>query len=171
MLGLQPIDLVAFAILVFATLRGMGLGLIREACSIGALAAAVIAVRVWRQPLAHWLQNPSGLSVRYDFAPWLAGVLLAVGVLVAVGIFARVMRQGARAAGLGLFDRLGGAAIGAVEGAIAAGALLFVIGAVLGRSHTLLSGSRSFAMLQRAEQIAESRQLPPPDVAAAPPKR
>ena len=71
----------------------------------------------------------------------------------------------ARAVGLGWFDRLGGAAIGAAEGAIAAGALLFVIGGVLGREHALLTTSRSFAMLQRAEHIAELRQ---PDVAAAP---
>jgi len=168
--GLRPIDLVAFAILLVAALRGMSLGLIREAFSIGALAAAVIAVRVWNEPFGHWLQRASLNSIPHKFVPWLAGALLAVAVIAAVATFGAVMRQGARAVGLGFFDRIAGAALGIAEGAIAAGVLLFVVGTVLGRDHTLLLGSRSFALLERAEQIARPA-VPMPDVAAPPPGR
>ena len=171
MAGLGLIDIVAFAILLVTVLRGMSLGLIREVFSLGALAAAVIAVRVWNEPFAHWLQHASGNSLPHYLVPWLGGVLIAVGVVVAVATFGRVMRQGARAVGLGLFDRLGGAALGVAEGALAAGVLLFVIGGVLGRSHALVATSRSFALLERAERFADTRALPAPDVAAPPQTR
>ena len=168
MVGTGPIDVIAGAILVVAALRGMSLGLIREAFSIGALAAAVIAVRVWNEPFAHWLQRTSGNQLPAYLLPWVAGFLLAVVVVAAVGTFGRVMRQGARAVGLGFFDRLGGAAVGAAEGALAAGVLLLVLGGMLGRDHALLTASRSFALLERAEHFADARPGLAPDVAAPP---
>jgi len=166
--GLGPIDFVALAILAIAALRGTSLGLIREAFSIGALAAAVVAVRVWNEPFTHWVQNSTRGALPFDLAPWIAGGFLAIAVIAAVAIFGRVMRQGARAVGLGWFDRLGGAALGAAEGALAAGVLLFVIGSVLGRDHTLLQRSRSFALLVRAEQVVAAAPGLEPDVAAPP---
>ena len=80
-------------------------------------------------------------------------------------MFGRVMRQGARAVGLGFFDRLGGAALGVAEGALAAGLLLFVIGSVLGREP--LAG-RGLALLRaaRARRAARRRAQRRPDVAA-----
>jgi membrane protein required for colicin V production len=168
LLGLEPIDFVALAVLLIAALRGMSLGLIREVFSLGAFAAAVIAVRVWNEPFGHWLQRASGNQLPHNLVPWLAGVLLAIAVVAAVATFGRVMRQGARAVGLGFFDRLGGAALGIAEGALAAGILLFVIGGVLGRTHSLVAGSRSFALLERAQQLTAARTAPGPDVAAPP---
>jgi membrane protein required for colicin V production len=170
-LGLGPIDFLALAILVIAALRGLSLGLIREAFSLGALAAAVVAVRVWNEPFTHWVQNATRGMLPFDLAPWIAGGFLALGVIAAVGIFGRVMRQGARAVGLGFFDRLAGAALGAAEGALAAGVLLFVIGGVLGRDHALLQGSRSFALLERAERVVAAAPRLTPDVAAPPRQR
>jgi membrane protein required for colicin V production len=166
MLGLGPIDVIAGAILLIAALRGMSLGLIREAFSIGALAAAVIAVRVWNEPFAHWIQRASGNQLPAYLLPWVAGMLLAIAVIAAVGTFGRVMRQGARAVGLGFFDRIGGAAIGAAEGVLAAGVLLLALGGMLGHDHALLTSSRSFALLQSAERFADAK--PAPDVAAPP---
>jgi membrane protein required for colicin V production len=165
MAGLVPLDLLAFAILLIAALRGLSIGLIREAFSIGALGAAVIAVRVWNEPFTHWLQNSSQGGLPHDLAPWISGALLGTGVILSVAIFGRVMRQGVRAVGLGWFDRLAGAALGAAEGALVAGVLLFAIGSVLGPSHTLLAGSRSYALLERARQTPALVT----DVAAPPP--
>jgi membrane protein required for colicin V production len=162
-----PIDLLAFAILLIAALRGLTLGLIREAFSIGALGAAVIAVRVWNEPFMRWLQNSSHGGLPADLAPWISGALLTTVVIASVAIFGRVMRQGARAVGLGWFDRIAGAALGAAEGALAAGLLLFAIGSALGPSHTLLAGSRSYALFERVRQ---STALSATDVAAPPPR-
>jgi membrane protein required for colicin V production len=168
---LQPIDLLAVAILGVAALRGLFLGLIREVFSIGALAAAVVAVRVWNEPFADWLIRASDHQLGGVTARWVAGALIAVGAIAGVGTFGKVMGQGARAVGLGWFDRAGGAALGVAEGAIATGALLLVIGSVLGRGHELLVSSRSLALLERFERVADVRSLVGPDVAAPPPER
>jgi membrane protein required for colicin V production len=166
MAGFAPLDLLAGVILLIAVLRGLALGLIREAFSIGALAAAVIAVRVWNEPFTRWLQNTSQGGLPHAIAPWISGAILGVTVILSVAIFGRVMRQGARAVGLGWFDRLAGGALGAAEGALAAGLLLFAIGAVLGPSHELLARSRSYAWVERVRQAPA---LAPIDVAAPPP--
>jgi uncharacterized membrane protein required for colicin V production len=162
------LDLIVLAIVALATARGVVIGMLREAISIAVLGAAVIAVKVWNAPLANWLQSPTGASVRYDAAPWLAGALLAIAVTAAVATFARMMRQGARALARNSLDRLGGGALGVVEGAIVAGLAVFVVGAWLGRSHALLSPSRSLALLERTEQFSGARAPAAPDVAAPP---
>jgi membrane protein required for colicin V production len=170
MAGLQPIDIVALGIVGFAAMRGLFLGLIREAFSIGALAAAVVAVRIWNEPLADWLVDLTGGELGRAIAPWVSGSLLAVLVIAAVGTFGRVMRQGARAAGLGMFDRLGGAALGFAEGALATGVLLLVLSSAFGRHNSVVARSRSYALLQRFEAFA-SAEAPAADVAAPPRER
>ena len=165
--SVAPIDLVAAAILGIAGLRGLFLGLIREAFSIGALAAAVVAVRAFRVPVAEWLLATSGGAISEGVAPWAAAGALGVGAIAAVTIAGRVMRIGARVAGLRWADRAGGAALGVAEGAIAAGALVLVAGALLGRAHPLLAQSRSLAALEQLERAAEP--IRAADVAAPPP--
>ena len=165
--SVAPVDLVAAAILGIAGLRGLFLGLIREAFSIGALAAAVVAVRVFREPMGDWLVATSGGGISEGVAPWAASGALAVGAIAAVTVAGRVMRVGARVAGLRWADRAGGAALGLAEGAIAAGALVLVAGALLGRSHPVLADSRSVAALEQLERAAQ--QAPRGDVAAPPP--
>jgi membrane protein required for colicin V production len=167
MAGLAPIDLLACAILGIAMLRGLSIGMIREAFSFAALGAAVIVVRVWNDPFMRWLQNSSRGGLPSDLAPWISGALLATVVIASVAIFGRVMRQGARAVGLGWLDRLGGAALGAAEGALAAGVLLYAIGTVFGPTSEPVAHSRSYALLER---VRHSTALAPRDVAAPPPR-
>jgi membrane protein required for colicin V production len=169
MSGFQPIDIVVVAIVGIAAMRGLFLGLIREAFSIGALAGAVIAVRIWNEPFSDWLVDATRGRLG-ELAPWLSGALLAIGVIAAVGVFGRVMRHGARAVGLGWFDRAGGVALGIAEGALATGALLLVITSALGRHHTVIAGSRSLALMERFEELREGRARVP-DVAAPPSER
>jgi uncharacterized membrane protein required for colicin V production len=165
------LDLIALAIVALATARGVVIGMLREAISIAVLGAAVIAVRVWNASLANWLQSPTGASIRYDVAPWLAGALLAIAVMAAVATYLRVMRQGVRALAPNSLDRLGGGALGVVEGVIVAGLAMFVVGAWLGRSHALLAPSRSLALLERTEQFSGAHAPAAPDVAAPPRSR
>ena len=170
MSGLQPIDIVALGIVGIAALRGMFLGLIREAFSIGALASAVIAVRIWNEPFSDWLVDISNGHLGRGLAPWVSGALIAIAVIAGVGTFGRVMRQGARAVGLGWFDRVAGAALGFAEGALAMGALLLVITRALGRHHIVVAGSQSLALIERFEELRD-RTPAAPDVAAPPAKR
>jgi uncharacterized membrane protein required for colicin V production len=161
-------DLIVLAIVALATARGVVIGMLREAISIAVLGTAVIAVRVWNAPFANWLQSPTGASVRYDAAPWLAGALLAIAVTAAVATFAHVMRKDVRALARNSLDRVGGGTLGVVEGVIVAGLAVFVVGAWLGRSHALLAPSRSLALLERTEQLSGAPASAAPDVAAPP---
>jgi membrane protein required for colicin V production len=166
---IQPIDLVAATVLGIAALRGVFLGLIREAFSIAALAAGVVAVRVWNEPTAAWLFDVTDGWISAAVAPWVAGALLAVTAIAVVGFAGSMTRKGARAAGLGWADRAAGAALGLAEGAIVAGVLLLVLAATIGRGHQILAGSRTLAALERIERVAGERQYHVRDVAAPAP--
>ena len=165
--SVAPIDLVAAAILGIAGLRGLFRGLIRETFSFGSLAAAYVAVRMFRIPVGQWLFVNSQGAISEGAAPWVAAGLLVVAAIAAVTIASRLVRVGARVAGLRWADRAGGAALGVAEGAIAAGALVLIAGAILGRGHPLLAESRSLAALERLEQAAGTTVSA--DVAAPPP--
>jgi len=151
---LRPVDLIALVLVTVAILRGFYLGLIREAFSLCALAAAGFAVHVWVHPLATWLVRESDGRVGTTLAPWLAGAALAVAVIAAVGILGRMIGRGARAIGLGWADRAGGAALGFAEGAVALGLLFTVISGAIGRHHAFLEDSKSFAVYEQLVRVA-----------------
>lgn len=160
---IAPVDGVIAAIFLVAVARGMWIGLIREGFSIAALGAAVIAVRLWRAPVAQWLEPSLG-----GFAEWIGGAALAVAAIAAVAITGRVVRRGAQAAGLGWADRLGGGALGLAEGALVVAVLLTVADWTVGRDHPALADSRSIEALAQAQQFVAARSSALPDVAAPP---
>ena len=169
--GASPVDIAVGVILAVALLRGLLLGLVREAFSIAAVGAACIAVRNYGSAAADWLVAETGGQIGSDVAPWLAGVGVAVASIAVVVLVGRLLRRGARWAGLGWIDRAGGAVLGAAEGLMVVAILLLVAGEVLGREHPALAASRSLAALERAEQVASSGQWRSADVAAPPPER
>ncbi len=163
----------AIAVLVgLLALRGLLRGAIREAFSLGALAAAVLAVRTLDLSLTRWLEpwlaaHLSPLAVRV-----LAITLLVAGAVALVSTAGALVRRGLRAAGLGFADRIGGAALGAIEGALLAALVLFGASLLLGPDHPLLRESRSytaFAQLRDAIRGGPPRGAPP--AVAAPPRR
>ncbi len=152
MAELRTVDLVMGAILGVAMLRGVWLGLIREAFSIGALGGAVIAVRLGNPALAAVLTQHTDLDAL--IAPYVSGALIAIATVWVVAMSGRVLRRGAQVAGLGWADRLGGAALGVAEGAVVAGVLLVIATAALGRSHPMIRDTRSLAALTELERMA-----------------
>lgn len=155
MRDLPAIDAICLALLLLAALRGIAIGLVREAFSLAALVAALVAVRLWTAPVARWLELEAGsLGVGPVAAPWLAGALLAGGTIALAAIAGRLVRGGVRAAGLGLADRLAGAGLGAAEGALAAGVLLLALVSLLGADHPVLAGSQSLELFEQAQRIA-----------------
>jgi uncharacterized membrane protein required for colicin V production len=150
-------------------LRGFFLGLIREAFSLAAIAAAWIAVRWFAEPAAAWLQRASDGRVGELAAPWIAGAGVAIAAAVAVAMVGRVVRTGARAVGLGLLDRTGGALLGAAEGSLVIAVLLVLGTTLLGRDHPLFQDTRTLAAFERAESVAGG--VRSTDVAAPPRSR
>ena len=158
MQGVSYLDGVAGLILAVALLRGIWLGLIREAFSIAALGAAIAAVVWGLRPVEGWLLEQGDLGM---WAPWLAGLLIVLGAMTSVVILGRLLRRGVHAAGLGWADRAGGALLGALEGALLIALLLVGATALLGRDHQLLADARMMVLL---DDLRDG-----PDVAAPPP--
>lgn len=169
MSGWEPVDLVVGAILLVTTLRGLFLGLVREAFSLSAVGGAYIAVRLFTRPAAQALLDASGLEIDPRLAPWIAGAAIAGLTLAAVVIAGRLVARGIHAVGLGWADRLGGGLLGATEGVLVTALLLLLAGHVLGRAHPVLADSRSLAAFEQLERIAQH--VPEVDVAAPPGSR
>lgn len=148
------LDLVAATVLGLAIVRGLWIGLVREAFSLAGIAAAYLAVRSFSRPLADWLVAASDGGVGPGLAPWLAGLLLVVLTLVAVAAVGRVVRRGVRAVGLGLLDRLGGGLLGAAEGALVIAVVLTLLGRQLGWDHALLANTRTLAAMEQLQLLA-----------------
>jgi len=145
-----PVDVAAVSLLALGMLRGLWIGAIREAFSFGALAAAAVAVRLFGGDAAWWLERYSPVALSPTAASIAAGVLLAVLALLAVGLTGRLVRRGIRAVGLGMLDRLAGAALGAAEGALLILLALFLGTTLLGHDHPALTESRTLQTLHRA---------------------
>lgn len=143
------VDLAAAGILAAAILRGVWIGLVREAFSLAALACAVFAVRRFAEPLA------GDIAASYALDPLLAtaiaGAGVAVATILAVAIVGFAIRRAVRASGLGLADRLGGAVLGACEGALFVALVLFGIITVTGRNDPLIAETRSLAAFEALE--------------------
>lgn len=153
---LSVLDGVVLSILVVMTVRGLFIGLIREAFSIVALAMACIAVSYGRAPLASALGSMTNQGIPPSVAPWIAGALLAILSIAAVGIIGRGLRRGARAAGLGWADRIGGGALGAAEGALIGG--LVIIGTVwaFGSDAPIVANSYSLRAYEKIQETVAS---------------
>jgi membrane protein required for colicin V production len=165
------LDLVVATVVAVAALRGLLLGLVREAFSLGALAAAVISIRFLTGPTADALQpllanRMPALALKVSSA-----ILVAlVGVLL-VALLGRLVRRGVKAAGLGFADRIAGAGLGAAEGLLVVSLGLAVLGAAIGRDHPALAASQAYAYFDRAQRAIVGEPAAPPEVAGAPPRR
>jgi uncharacterized membrane protein required for colicin V production len=133
--------------------------LIREGFSIAAIGAATIVTRLSVDPLANWITETTAGEIGGRTSIWVAGVTLVVATILVVGLVARFLRRGARYAGLGWADRLGGGALGFAEGAVVSTILVLVAIWLVGPTHPTLAGSRSLAALERLQSMEEVQNL------------
>jgi uncharacterized membrane protein required for colicin V production len=151
---LRTLDAIVGVLLVLATLRGVWIGAVGEVFSLAGLAAAAYVVRTWRLPAGAWLATHSPIEMTELAARVLAALGLGLATLLAVALLRQLVRRGVRGAGLALADRVAGALLGAVEGALVAAALVFGLAALLGRDDEALVGTRSLAAFEWAEAAA-----------------
>ncbi|ANM29794.1 hypothetical protein ABI59_09700 [Acidobacteria bacterium Mor1] len=108
-------DLVLLALAGALVVFGMFKGLIRILIGIAALVAAFALAASFHQPLADKLAE---MSVPFVGQRLVAYLLIFVGVMLAGGFLARLLRKMVKIAMLGWADRLGGAALGLVAAAL-----------------------------------------------------
>jgi membrane protein required for colicin V production len=164
------LDLVVATVVAVAALRGLLLGLVREAFSLGALAAAILSIRFLTTPTVQALE-----PLLHDRVPPMAlkvgsAIVVAILGVAAVALVGRLVQRGVKAAGLGLADRIAGAGLGAAEGLLVVSLGLAVLGAAIGRDNPALTGSQAYAYFDRAERALVGTPSPQ-DVAAPPPRR
>jgi membrane protein required for colicin V production len=166
--GLPAVDVAVLAILAVAAFRGLVLGLVRETFSLGSIGVAYLAVVLYADRVASWIERDTEGQVGSLVAPWVAGGAIVAAAVAGSVLLGRLAKRAARLAGLGWIDRAGGAALGSAEGLLVVGILLSTAAAVLGREHPALARSRSYAALSQLQQVAGSGEWSLPDVAAPP---
>ena len=162
------LDGVVLMVLMFTATRGFMIGLIRESFSIAALAGACVAVSWFRLPAAEWLEQVTQGEIGAGAAPWIAGAGLAIATVMIVGFTGRWVRRGARAAGLGWADRIGGTALGAAEGALVIALIVTAASWLLGRDHPAIADSRTIVTYDEVQRLVQSYEAKLPNVAAPP---
>ncbi len=131
MYGLQIIDIVLLAILAYFFFWGFSRGLIKAVGSfIGLIVAVVLAGRYFEQ-LANQYAPYVGLQGSPNVAKVITFVILLVVInrvaMLAVNIIAKTYNTMAIIPGMKLGNRLLGAALGLIEGAIMIGLVIFII--------------------------------------------
>ena len=126
--GFTAVDWVLAALLLWSTVAAFFRGAIRELVSLLSLIAGILLAS-WNYPklipyLAPWMG--SGALTHF-----IAFLLILSAVLVLGSLAGRLLRSGARAVGLGLVDRLAGAALGVARGLLAGAAALLALTAFL----------------------------------------
>jgi len=163
---MEGIDLAVAVVLAVAALRGLVLGLVRQAFSFAGLGAAFVAARSLGGEAAAALHARVGDALPGPALHALALLLVGLAVWIAVRVAGALVRRGVQAVGLGFADRLGGAALGAAEGALLV-ALLFGVAGALAGDHPALLESRAYAAFCDAREALRARDGR--DVAAPPP--
>ncbi|MDR5867004.1 CvpA family protein [Halomonas koreensis] len=125
MSGLTWLDWAFVAVLAVTGIAGLVRGLVREALGLAVWVAALLAARWLAAPLADRLD---GLIDSPDGRLVLAFVLVVLGVILAGGVIIRVIHAAVEWVGMGLFNRVAGAAFGLAKG----GAILVVATLVIG---------------------------------------
>ncbi len=110
--GLNPVDWFIGMVFVLSVVSGFLRGLLRSLLSLAGLVVAVIVAAIYAPRLAPsiaaWV-SPAAL------AKVIAFFLIVMAVVVAVSLLGRLLKRAVQGAGLGFFDRMGGAAFGAAR--------------------------------------------------------
>jgi len=106
-------DLALIAVVALSTLFAFARGIVRELIALATWVVALVAAFAYAGAVATWFGK---LDVSAAAKHVLAFALILIVILVAGAIVARMLSGAVRAIGLGLVDRLLGAAFGAARG-------------------------------------------------------
>lgn len=118
------LDWAFLAVLAISMLAGVMRGLVREALGLGAWIVALLASRLFAQPVADMLE---GFIDHPDARLVLAFILVIFVVVMLCGIVIRLVHAAVEWVGMGFFNRLAGAGFGILRG----GAILILATVVI----------------------------------------
>ncbi|CAO1664991.1 Colicin V production protein [Halomonas sp. NYA30] len=114
-MALTWIDAVFLAVLALSMLAGFVRGFVREALGLAAWVVALMVARVLAEPVAELM---SGFIESFDARLVLAFVLVIFAVILLCGIVIRLVHAAVEWVGMGLLNRVAGAAFGVARGAV-----------------------------------------------------
>lgn len=119
--GLNPLDWVLVLLVASSTFLALLRGLIRSLISLAGIVLGIL-LAAWYAPmlavrLLRWIPQPA-------FAEIAAFLAIVAGAYLVAALLGRVLRGACQAVGLGLLDRLGGAAFGFARAVLLLAALL-----------------------------------------------
>lgn len=120
---MNGLDIVILIYLVISAVAGLAQGLIRSVLSVVGLIAGIILASNFYQQFGNVLTFVNN----EDIANILAFVIILLIVMAIAALIAFILRQIIRAIMLGWIDRVGGAALGLILGALSVSALLAII--------------------------------------------
>ncbi|GGX93089.1 hypothetical protein GCM10007160_20780 [Litchfieldella qijiaojingensis] len=113
-MSLTWLDWIFLAVLAISMMAGFTRGLIREGLGLAAWIIALLAARVFAEPVADmfsgFIDNPDGRLV-------LAFILVIFVVIMLCGIVIRLVHAAVEWVGMGFFNRMAGTLFGALRGA------------------------------------------------------
>lgn len=118
--SLGGLDWILIALLLYSTIRAFVIGLLLEIFSLVGMASGVVLAS-WNYAglamrLVEWLQPVAAISL--PVANIAAFLLIILAAVVAAGLAGRILRKSVRSIGLGLVDRVCGAAFGLGRGCL-----------------------------------------------------
>ncbi len=113
--SLTPLDWLLVLVLVWSVVLAFVRGLLRELAALAGLVVGLLVATRYYPPFAGWLGAWISSPMAADAV---AFFLLLAGVGLLAAVLGRVLRRSASAIGLGLPDRVAGAAFGAIRGAL-----------------------------------------------------
>ncbi|MFD2190370.1 CvpA family protein [Pistricoccus aurantiacus] len=119
------LDIAFLGILTFTVVAGFMRGLVREGLGLAAWVLAILAARAFAMPVANALD---GLIENPDVRLILAFVLVIFAVIMLCGLAIRMLHAAVEWVGMGLFNRLAGAAFGGLKGGAILVLATFLIG-------------------------------------------
>jgi membrane protein required for colicin V production len=118
---MNAFDIVLLVLACGLVLYGMIKGLVRILIGVAALVAAFVLAARFHQPLA---EQFSGINIGAEPRRLIAYLLIFLGVMLAGGVLAFLLRKLLKVAMLNWADRLGGAAVGLVAAMLAAALII-----------------------------------------------
>ncbi len=126
--SMNTLDWLLVILVTYSVVRAFLRGFFQEAFGLGGLILGFLFACWFYGPLAF---NLKGLITSTDIAELAAFLLILAGTMILANLLGRLLRHTASAIGLGLIDRLLGAAFGLIRGAFLGVALLFATTAFL----------------------------------------
>ncbi|WP_386077915.1 CvpA family protein [Vreelandella sp. F11] len=114
-MALTWIDAIFLAVLALSMLAGFVRGFVREALGLAAWVVALMVARVLAEPVAELM---SGFIDSFDARLVLAFILVIFAVILLCGIVIRLVHAAIEWVGMGLLNRVAGAAFGVARGAV-----------------------------------------------------